>query len=984
MTIISKTAYPRFKKTVSPSELKTIYSPKSDELKFVLLSTKGKKNKLHLMLFLKSFQRLGHFTSLDKIPCSIVKHVAKAMSLSSKTSLQCAHSTKIRFYNLIREFCEVKPYGLQSKKMILDKISERAAVIDNPSDLINIAVEELANAKFELPAFSTLDRLVHHIRNKINSELYNKIYSGLTETQINVFLDQLVKKDDESFTKFQQLKQYPKNPTLRHLKDLLNHLTWLMSFGQLNLIFKDIAISKIECFASEAYILDAAEMKDMGSTKQTALIASLIYISSMKNRDYLAEMFIRRLSSIHKKGKAELESIRDKHRKTSEKLIDTCGTILKTMSSADMNVVQKWTNIKFTVDGKGGAESLINDYEEVSAYNNDNYYILLWRHFKSHRAALFLLIESLTIKSTTHDDLLIKAMHFMMKNKNKKTEFLEIQSKSLLGFASEKWKTIILEKQDNKLLVNRHNFEICLFSCLAEALHSIDIYIEDSLAFADYRKSLLPLNECDKQLDAHCKAIGIPNNAKDFVQFSKTRLMNQAQTTDDKYPRNVYLQIDKDGISILKKQDPKPTSQSALKLEKLILSRMPERNIIDIVVNSAYWTDFTSNFGPTSGSEPKLSNAFEKYVSTSFAYGCSLGPTQTAQHLKNEISAHTIQYINQKHITDEALDKAMESIIDTLKMFDLLKNWGDPNKAIADGTFVDIYQKNLIAESHVRYGGYGGIAYHHISDTYMALFSHFIPCGVWEAIYIIEGLLKQKSGCSIDTVHADTQGQSAVVFAVAFLLGIKLEPRIRNWKDLIFYRPSKNIYAHIDALFSSVPDWDLIEKHWKDIMQVILSIKAGKISSAVLLKRLGNYSKRNKLYQAFRELGRVIRTTYLLEYISDAKKRKQINASTNKIESYNAFSQWLSFGSLEIIRSNFFDEQEKAVKYNDVIANSVILQNVNDMSKIIKELKAAKIPVYKKDLATLSPYITEHIKRFGNYVIDASDKPPDLNNFLKL
>jgi len=54
------------------------------------------------------------------------------------------------------------------------------------------------------------------------------------------------------------------------------------------------------------------------------------------------------------------------------------------------------------------------------------------------------------------------------------------------------------------------------------------------------------------------------------------------------------------------------------------------------------------------------------------------------------------------------------------------------------------------------------------------------------------------------------------------------------------------------------------------------------------------------------------------------------------------------------------------------------------MSKIIKELKAAKIPVYKKDLATLSPYITEHIKRFGNYVIDASDKPPDLNNFIKL
>jgi hypothetical protein len=24
----------------------------------------------------------------------------------------------------------------------------------------------------------------------------------------------------------------------------------------------------------------------------------------------------------------------------------------------------------------------------------------------------------------------------------------------------------------------------------------------------------------------------------------------------------------------------------------------------------------------------------------------------------------------------------------------------------------------------------GGIAYHHVSDTYIALFTHFIPCGV--------------------------------------------------------------------------------------------------------------------------------------------------------------------------------------------------------------------------------------------------------------
>jgi len=94
------------------------------------------------------------------------------------------------------------------------------------------------------------------------------------------------------------------------------------------------------------------------------------------------------------------------------------------------------------------------------------------------------------------------------------------------------------------------------------------------------------------------------------------------------------------------------------------------------------------------------------------------------------------------------------------------------------------------------------------------LFSHFIPCGVWEAIYILEGLLKNTSDVQPTTIHGDTQAQSTPVFGLAHLLGIKLMPRIRNWKDLRFFRPSKDAqYRHIDNLFSDTIDWDLLETH---------------------------------------------------------------------------------------------------------------------------------------------------------------------------
>ena len=176
------------------------------------------------------------------------------------------------------------------------------------------------------------------------------------------------------------------------------------------------------------------------------------------------------------------------------------------------------------------------------------------------------------------------------------------------------------------------------------------------------------------------------------------------------------------------------------------------------------------------------------------------------------------------------------------------------------------------------------------------------PCGVWEAIYILEGLLKNTSEIQPTTVHADTQGQSAPVFGLAHLLGIKLMPRIRNWKDLKFFRPSKDArYRHIDALFSDTIDWQLIQDHWPDLLQVALSVKAGTISSAQLLRRLGSYSRRNRLYQAFRELGRVVRTVFLLEYLSNARLREQITATTNKVEAYNGFAKWLNFGGQGVI-----------------------------------------------------------------------------------
>jgi TnpA family transposase len=93
------------------------------------------------------------------------------------------------------------------------------------------------------------------------------------------------------------------------------------------------------------------------------------------------------------------------------------------------------------------------------------------------------------------------------------------------------------------------------------------------------------------------------------------------------------------------------------------------------------------------------------------------------------------------------------------------------------------------------------------SPTAIALFTSFIPSGVWEAVHILDGRLKNRSEIQPDTLHAETQGQTEPVFGLCRLLGIKSKPRMCGISDVTFYRPAKSIrYGHIYALFTGDVD----------------------------------------------------------------------------------------------------------------------------------------------------------------------------------
>ena len=229
---------------------------------------------------------------------------------------------------------------------------------------------------------------------------------------------------------------------------------------------------------------------------------------------------------------------------------------------------------------------------------------------------------------------------------------------------------------------------------------------------------------------------------------------------------------------------------------------MPERSLLDILCGTHHTTGWAFEFGSLSGSEARFEKPIDRYVLNTFSQGTGMGPTQTAKHVRTSITPHMLSWINQRHVSINTLDKAKDRVVNCTKDFPITKAWGNGSRCAADGTLRDIYEDNLVAESHFRYLSKGGISYNHIADTYVALFSTFMRCGLWEAVAIIDGLLKNNSTIKPATVHADTQGQSTIVFGLSHLLGIKLMPRIRNWKELKFFRPDKGAtYQNVDDLF---------------------------------------------------------------------------------------------------------------------------------------------------------------------------------------
>lgn len=975
MPSVHETSYPRLKSSISAQDLADIYTPTEEEVSVARRAARGASAKLCFLVLLKTFQRLGYFTQLRDVPPTITEHISRCLRGEFVDVVPVAYDesgTRRRHVATIRKYMKVSTFDDSGHELLASVVCDAALTKEDLADIINVAIEELVRVRYELPGFTTIVKAARRGRAKVNRTLFRRVSSALG-AEGALRLDRFFVADiDTERTPWNILREDSGPATLTHFRKLVRRLHWLteQNFGRKALAA--VPNVKIHRFAAEARSLDAARMQEMQAQKRHTLAVALISVQVARTLDDLGDMFLKRMRKIQRKGRDALDDYRRRQQGRTDELIAFLHDLVATIQT-DATAEDRIAVMGEVLGGR--SEEILEDCKAHAAYANDNYFSLLWRFYKSHRKTLFELVTELPLAATSQDTAVEQALGLLREHSASKKGWIDIDSQSPLDLSwvpDKWWKLVTCSSSRTKVptRVDRRHFEVCLFSQLMIELKSGDLCIDGSDRFADYRDQLISWEEYDRTAASYGEQVGISAEPKDFVACLRTNFETLAAETDSRFPGNDSVRFE-NGEPVLRRFEKRSRTGELKELEQLITERIEPVNILDVLADTENWLGWTRFFGPISGHDAKVESSRDRYVATAFCYGCNLGPSQTARCLEG-FDRRQIAWVNQRHVTDETLEEAITAIVNAYNRFALPRLWGSGKRVSADGTKWDLYEQNLLSEYHVRYGGYGGIGYYHVSDTYIALFSHFIPCGVWEAVYILDGLLKNMSDIQPDTVHSDTQGQSATVFGLAHLLGIDLMPRIRNWKDLTLFRPSRESrYDHIDSLFSDVADWRLIETHLPDMLRVGLSIRAGRITPSVILRKLGNYSRKNRLFQAFRELGRVIRSMFLLRYIGDLELRRTIQTATNKSESFNRFVQWLLFGGERLIAENDRDRQRKIIKYNHLVANCLIFHNVHAQTRILHDLINKEVRVFDDEtLSRLSPYGTEHVNRFGTYDLD--------------
>lgn len=541
----------------------------------------------------------------------------------------------------------------------------------------------------------------------------------------------------------------------------------------------------------------------------------------------------------------------------------------------------------------------------------------------------------------------------------------KVPSSAPLDFIPESWKKMVITPSG----IDRQYYEICAMNELKGALRAGDIWVRGSRRYKNFDDYIMPRSDFEKLLNNNKLNIPVESECGAYLKTRLTLLASRLEEVNAMALAGDLPDVDisDKGVKITPLDNSVPSAASPF--GDLVYGMLPHPKITEMLDEVDGWTGFTRHFTHLKNNHVRPKNR-KLLLTTILADGINLGLTKMAESCPGTTKS-SLEGIQAWYIRDETYSAALAELVNAQKKRPLAAFWGDGTTSSSDGL-------NFRVGSHGRYAGqvnlkYGqepGVQiYTHISDQYSPFYTKVIS-RVRDSTHVLDGLLYHETDLEITEHYTDTAGFTEHVFALMHLLGFAFAPRIRDLHDKrLFIHGKAELYQGLQSIISTTSlNLKEIETHWHEVLRLASSIKQGTVTASLMMKKLASYPKQNGLAKALREIGRIERSLFMLDWFRDPSLRRRVQAGLNKGEARNALARAVFMHRLGEIRDRGLENQSYRASGLTLLTAAISLWNTVYIERAIDSLRRKGIPINEQLITHLSPLGWEHINLSGDYV----------------
>jgi len=517
----------------------------------------------------------------------------------------------------------------------------------------------------------------------------------------------------------------------------------------------------------------------------------------------------------------------------------------------------------------------------------------------------------------------------------------------------------------------RNVWEMGLALAMRDAFRSGDLYLPQSKQHISFWDLTLNDMSWDETLPTVYTELQQPqpHEVRDHIlgQFN-----DSSSHAKQRFGIDDFAEI-QNGKLKLKRYDKLELPDKVNPLQKVIDANLPTIRIEKLLMEVDQMTHYSRHFIPLQQHQSRPKEFYKSLIATIISQATNLGVVSMSSSVKG-ITVDMLRHVLHYYLREETLTSASAQIVNCHHELPLSSVHGSGTLSSSDAQRFKIRADSLLASYYPRYYGYYEKAigiYTHVSDQYSVFSTKIISCSPREALYVLDGLLENNTILKIREHTTDTHGYTEIVFALCHLLGFYFMPRIRDLKDQQLYRVDKSAnYGDISQLLTKTADLAIIEEQWESMMRVAISLKKKTAPAHIIVQRLTNSYPSDRLTKAFTNLGRIIKTEYILRYLTDKELRRTVQRQLNKGEYRHKLPRWIFFADQGEFTTGDYEEIMNKASSLSFVSNAILYWNTLKINDIVEELKQQGEDIDDETLSHISLLPYKHVLPNGTYFIE--------------